>query len=795
MEAGRNRLIGTPVPRKEDSRFLRGTGTYVDDIPSKRALYAAFFRSDVAHGDLLNVDVDAALKLPGVVAVYTWADIQPFVKPILAESEAPEYQNCSAPVLAAEKVFYVGQPIAIVVAESRYEAEDGVDLISADLDILAPVLDIDTADQPGAPVVHPDIPDNLYNHFELEAGAVDAAFQQADFSIELECRNGRCAPVPMESRAILADWDPDLDEIHVWASHQAPHVFRTGLSEFLDVPEARIRVVSPDVGGGFGAKLIVYPEDLATIAASRLLRRPVKWTADRRDDLLTTMHGREQIHRISAAVTNEGRITAVKTIIKSSNGGYAVWPFTAALDAGQASENVTGPYDIQNYRREVYSVVTNKAPMGPYRGVGRVSACFAIERVIDEVARKLELDPLEVRRRNVIREYPYMTAAELELESGSSAESLDLMEKLLDLPALRQEHARLRAEGVYRGVGMAAVVEHTALGPQEVSKKGIEMVLGFEVASLRIEPDGHVTAIVGTHNHGQGHETTFSQVVADALGIGLDQITVRFGDTAVAPYGLGTWASRSLVYGGGALLLAAHDIKQKMLRIAAHVSNADVAALAYRDGSIVMVETGASIMSFEEVARIANHRANELPDNIDPGLEITRRYRAPDPGTFSNSLHAVEIEVDTVTGQVQILRYVVIEDCGTIVNPMIVDGQLCGGIAQGIGQALLEEAVYDDFGQPLAVTLADYLVPVASDIPPIEIHHLETPSPHSLGGFKGMGEGGAINAPAAIANAVTDALSPFGVQANHTPITPHWIAAAVSESTPADLQENEVEND
>jgi carbon-monoxide dehydrogenase large subunit len=778
-----NRLIGASIKRKEDPRFLRGRGNFVDDLKRPRMLHAAFFRSDVAHGILKSVDVTAARKVPGVVNAFTAQDIASLIRPLIAKNSNPGYNESELPILATNKVLYVGHPIAIVIAESRHEAEDGVDKIRVEVEALPPVLDILTATAASQPTLYSAVPNNIYNHFHIVAGDVDKAFADADFILEMKTQNARCAAVPLEPRGLVAEWDEMMNEIMIWSTHQAPHVYRTGISRALGVPESAIRIISPDVGGGFGVKLGVYPDDIATVAASRLVGRPVKWFSDRREDLLTTLQGREQIHQYKVAVRNDGRILGLKTEIRASNGAYAMWPYTAALDAGQASENVPGPYDIAAYERDVYSIATNKAPMGPYRGVGRVAACFAIERAIDEISRRLGLEPLEVRRRNVVRHYPYSTIAGLTFESGSSAETLDRMEELLNLPELRKEHALLRQQGIYRGIGFAAIVEHSALGPKEVARKGVEIVLGFETASIRVEPDGQVTVIVGTHSHGQGHETSFAQIVADQLGIGLEQITIRFGDTHALPYGLGTWASRSIVYAGGAMILACGEIKAKMTQVAGYILKRPMDDLSYGDGSVFSRTDPTQHVSFNEIARIANFRMDQIPDDVDPGLDATRRYRAPDPGSFSNSLHAAVIEVNIATGAVSILRYIVIEDCGTIVNPLIVDGQILGGVAQGLGQALLEDAHYDEQGQPTATTLADYLVPTFSDIPRLELHHIESPSPTSLGGFKGMGEGGAVNPPAVIANAVTDALQSFGVVVNHTPVTPEWIAMAVSRQT------------
>jgi carbon-monoxide dehydrogenase large subunit len=779
-----NRLVGASLRRKEDPRFLRGRGNYVDDLRRPGMLHAAFFRSDIAHGLLKSVDVADALKVPGVLGVFTAHEIGPMLQPLIARNSRPSYHESEVPMVARDKVIYVGQPIAIVVAETRHEAEDGVDAIRAEIEALPPVLDIKEATRPGAPNVHPAVPGNAYNHFSLVQGDIEKAFAQADFVIDFEFSHGRIAGVPLEARVTLAEWDAMMQEVSVFTSNQAPHIFRTGLAEVFGLKESSVRVVAPDVGGGFGVKLGVYPEDALVVAAARLVGRPVKWMCDRREDLLTTLQSREQIHRICTAVRNDGRILGVRVEIRASNGAYAMWPFTAGLDSGQASENVTGPYDIAAYERDVYAVVTNKCPMGPYRGVGRIAACFGIERTIDEIALRLGLEPLEVRRRNVIRNYPYQTVAGLTFESGSSAEALDVAERALDLPKLRREHAKLRKRGIYRGVGFAALVEHSALGPRYFESRGGDKSLSYETATLRAEPDGQVTLIVGTHSHGQGHETTFAQVAADELGLSVDQVTVRFGDTAVAPYGLGTWASRSLVYAGGATILACGEVKRKAIAIAAHMMERPAEALDYVDGAVVVRGDPSRQMSFSEIAKVAYHQAQKLPDDIDPGLEATRRYRAPDPGSFSNSLHAAVVEVDIRTGAVAILRYVVVEDCGRVVNPLIVDGQVIGGIAQGIGQAFLEEAHYDENGQPTATTLADYLLPTASDIPRIEIHHIESPSPHTLGGFKGTGEGGAVNPPAALANAITDALTPFGVKVDRLPITPEWIALQVAKARP-----------
>lgn len=450
-----NKLVGARIRRREDPRFLQGRAAYVDDLRRAGLLHLAFVRSEVAHGHIRGVDVEAAAAVPGVAAVYSAEDLLELVHPIVARSDMPGYKAAPTPVLARDRVRYVGEPIAVVAAESRYEAEDGAEAVAVEYEPLPAVTSIEDATAPDAPVIHETIPDNLFNHFTLSAGKVEEAFAAADFVIESEFRSQRVSPVPLEPRMVMAEWDPTGEALTVWASHQAPHLFRTGLSEFLALPEDRIRIVSPDVGGGFGSKLIVYVEDLVVAAVARLTNRPVKWASDRREDLLTSMHGREQVHGVEAAVREDGRVLGVRIKIMASNGAHAIWPMTAGLDSGQASENVTGPYDIPNYERDVYAVVTNKTPMGPYRGVGRPMACFSIERTMDEIARRLSIEPLEVRRRNVVRTYPYETPTGLKFESGSSAESIDRIEELLDVRQLRKQQAELRDRGIYTGVSVS----------------------------------------------------------------------------------------------------------------------------------------------------------------------------------------------------------------------------------------------------------------------------------------------------------------------------------------------------
>jgi carbon-monoxide dehydrogenase large subunit len=774
------RSVGARVRRKEDPRLLTGRGRYVDDVRLARTLHAAFVRSTYAHARIGGIDVEQARGVPGVIGVYTAADLGPRVLPPRAINYAPGSIATDFAVLAPDgRVRNVGQPVAVVVGESRYQAEDGAELVFVDYEPLPVVTSVDQALAPGVVPIHEELPDNLFMRYDVASGETEQAFAEADLVLELETRNQRYGAVPLEGRAALADYDPALDELTLWLSSQVPHLHRTGISRFLDIPENRVRVISPDVGGGFGPKAVLYPEELVVSAISRLLGQPVKWVSDRSEDLQSSCHGREQIHRLRAAVRADGRILGIAAQIFADAGAYAHWPWGAGTDAAQAEEGMTGMYDIPNYTRTTHAVVTNKVPGGPYRGVGKVMACFSMERIVEHAAARLGIDPLEIRRRNLVRSFPHMTAGRYRLESGDYERALDLAAGAIAWDETRAENDRLRAEGRYRGLGIACGIELTAHGGEFLAGKHLEIVSGYDSASVRMDPDGKVRVAVGLHSHGQGHETTIAQIAADELGLEPDDVRVVFGDTAVVPYGLGTWGSRSTVYCGGATILAAGDIRDKLLRIGAEMLEANPSDLELDAGRVRVAGSPDRFVTIAEVARRTHHEPHLLPEGEEPGLEAVRRYEAPSPGSFTSAVHAAHVEVDPDVGEVKILRYVVVEDCGRVINPLVVEGQVHGGVAQGIGGALLEELAYDDEGQLLSTTLMDYLLPGFTEVPRIDVLHLESPSPYTLGGFKGMGEGGAIMSPVAVVNAVNDALRPFGVVADHTPITPDWIVHEV----------------
>src|SRR3954452_19589234 len=775
-DLGVRRFVGARVRHVEDPKFLTGQAMYTDDFKLAGTLHAAFVRSTHAHALITSVDLSAAKATPGVAAAFAAADIEDACEPIRAPCSYDTYRQTYQDLLAREKVRLVGEPIAVVVAEDRYTAEDGADLVEVEYEPLEAVTRIDQALADGAPVVHEAAPENLHVWFHRHTGDVDRALDQADFTVELELRTQRYAAVCLEPRACLARWDGSMGELTFWMTTQTPHLFRTALGEILNLPEHRIRVIAPYLGGGFGQKTLLHPDEALIPLLARKLNRPVKWTSDRSEDLMVSTQAREQVHRARAAVRSDGRVLGIQAEIYADNGAYSCWPVSAALDMGQAADNVTGPYDIPNYERRAYAVVTNKAPMGPYRGVGRPHGCLTAERIMDEVARRLDMDPAEVRLKNFIREFPHVTASEFHLESGDYVATLKLGLDQIGYEELKREHAELAKQGVYRGVGMAFNVEQSAHGKSEWERKGVMIAAGYDTAQMRVEPDGKVRLAVGLHSHRQGQETTMAQIAADQLGLDVEDISVVFGDTAQVPYGFGSYSSRATIYCGGATILAAQDIVAKAKTIAAHMLEANPDDLELAAGTFSVRGSPARAVTWKEVAKLANHRPAKLPPGVEPGLDSIRKYMAAEWGSFANAVHVVEVEVDTETGQVKILKYVVVEDCGTVVNPTGVEGQIHGGIAQGLGGTFLEELPYDESGQLVATTFMDYLLPTFMEVPDVDVHHLETPSPINVGGFKGMGEGGCINVAPAIANAIIDAVSPIAeISVDETPIRPETI--------------------
>ncbi len=759
--------------RVEDQRLLTGQGSYMDDHHPPRLLHAAFLRSPHAHACIAHLDPSPARALAGVVAVVTGEDLIRWAKPVRALSRMPQYRVTSFPPLAVGKVRYTGDAVAVVVAESRYVAEDALDRIVVRYEPLPPVSDMEAAMEPGAALLHEEAGSNVLLTREFSRGDVDAAIAGAEVVVRERFRFHRHTAVCLENRGCLAEYHQGTGLLTLRSATQCPGLVRDILADLLDLPEHRIRVVATDVGGGFGAKCSLYPEEITACALSRWLGRPVKWAGDRCEDLLATSHAWDEIVEADLALDVDGSIVGLRALVTADIGAYSIYPWTAAIEPVQTISFLPGPYRVPHYRGRTRGVATSKAPTGPYRGVGRPVAAFVMEGLMDRAGRRLGMDPTELRLRNYIQpeEFPYKSPSGIVWDRASFTETMLKAREALGYNALRAEQALARNEGRWIGIGFATYVELTGIGSAIPVSPAMPVATGTEAATVRVDPAGTVTAIFGIASHGQGLETSLAQVVAEELGLPLEDVRVLHGDTALSPYGTGTYASRSAVLAGGAGILAGRAVREKALEIAAHLLEASPTDLVVSEGRISVRGVPGRRVTWKEIAKAAYSGVKRLPKGMEPGLEATRFYD-PYYGTASNATHAAVVEVDRETCEVRILRYVVVEECGRIINPLIVEGQVHGGVAQGIGAALLEEVVYDEAGQLLTGSLMEYVVPGASEIPAVEVHHLETPSPTALGGFRGMGEGGTIGAPAAIANAVADALSPLGIELSELPITP-----------------------
>ena len=774
-------LIGAPVRRVEDARFLTGRGRYVADMTLSRMLHVAFLRSPYAHARIVSIDTRRARELLGVAACVTGDELAPCARPIRAESKMAGYRATEFPALARGKVRFAGEAVAAVLAESRYAAEDALEAIDARYETLPVVATPEAAMAGDATLVHEAAGSNVLLSRAFVQGDAEAAIARAPVVVGGRFRFHRHAGVTLENRACLADWDAGARELTLWSSTQVPGLLRETLAELLDLPTHRLRVVAPDVGGGFGVKSVLYPEEVAVCALARLAGRPAKWVGDRREDLLTSTQAWDETIEAELAVHADGTISALRARVVADVGAYSIHPWTASIEVIQVISFLPGPYRVPHYRGEGWGVATNKAPMGPYRGVGRPVSTFVTEALMDRAARRLGIDPVELRLRNLLRpdELPYRSPSGVVWDSGSFVESLERARDVAEYERVRAEQRRGRDAGRYVGIGVACYVELTGVGSAIPASPGAAINTGTEGATVRVDPGGTVTASFGLACHGQGHETTLAQVVAEELGARLEDVRVIHGDTAAGPAGTGTYASRSAVIGGGAAMLAARALREKALAIAAHLLEVAAGDLTLADGRASVRGAPDRTLTLREIARAAYAGAKRLPKGMEPGLEATRFY---DPyfGTASNATHVAVVEVDPETCAVVVRRFVVVEDCGRIINPLIVEGQAIGGAAQGIGAALLEEIVYGDDGQLLTGSLVDYLVPTAAEVPAIEVVHLERPSPTTLGGFKGVGEGGTIGAPAAVANAIADALAPLGVEISELPVTPERLFRLIS---------------
>jgi carbon-monoxide dehydrogenase large subunit len=749
--------LGKPLKRKEDPRLIQGLAHYVDDIALVGMQHAAILRSPYAHAKIRSIDVSKAQAAPGVSLVLTGADLRGSIGIIPCAAQIPDMKSAPRPVLALDRVRFVGEGVAVVVATSRYAARDAVDLIEVDYDPLTPVVNPEKAMEKGSTVLYDDHKDNIAYRWELEGGDIKAAFKNADKVIKQRMINQRLIPVAMETRGVVADYKPGERQLTLWTSTQVPHLVRTQIAAMLDVPEFSVRVITPEVGGGFGSKLNIYAEEALVGYLSMKLATPVKWIESRRENFQGTIHGRDQIDDVEVAIKKDGTILGLRFRAIADLGAYyqLLTPLIPTLTGLMAS----GCYKIPAIRAEVIGVLTNKMSTDAYRGAGRPEATYLVERMLDLVAVELNKDPVEVRRKNFpkLSEFPYATPTGVIYDSANYPRSLDLVLKNSGYTKLRQEQAKARKQGRVVGIGLSTYVEICAMGPSSAMPAG-----GWESATVRIEPSGMVNLMTGASPHGQGQETSFAQLGAEILGLEPGDVNVIHGDTAIVPYGIGTFGSRGTAVGGTAAYMALMKLREKLATLAGFLIDADPKKLVFENMKIFVKAQPKKSIPFGEVVAAA-YTAKKLPPGMEPGLDATSFFE-PSNFTFPFGAHVCMVEIDKETGDVRLLKYVAVDDSGNVLNPLLVAGQVHGGIAQSFGQAMLEECVYDEQGQLITGELTDYAIPRAEDLPWMELDHTVTPSPVNPLGVKGVGEAGTIGATPALANAVADALSVFGVR-------------------------------
>ena len=786
------KLLGEPVKRVEDPRLLTGQGQFVDDIHRPNMAHGAVLRSPHAHARIKSLDVSKAQALPGVYLVLTPPDMGPAggPLPLLIPHPAliaPRTQRA----LARDEVHYVGEAIAFVVAKNRYIAEDALELIEVEYEPLPVVATLDDATQESAPLVHDGVPNNIAAHLVQKVGDPEAAFAQAAYIVKERVRMDRGAAHPMETRGIVAEWSETEQSLTCWISTQGPIPIKNGLAMLFHLPESKVRVIAPDVGGGFGPKIMMfYPEEILAPMASMRLNRPVKWIEDRVEHFISTNHEREQIHEIEAAFDKDGRILGVRDTFVHDTGAFTPYGIISPLIT---STQVPNNYKVPNYRVEFTVAYTNKVPVSPYRGAGRPQGVFAMERLLDKAAREIGLDRAEIRRRNFVQpdEFPhdvgliFQDGGPTTYDSGNYPEVQARALKLIGWERFKKQQERYRAQGRYVGIGVANYVEGTGIGP-------------YEGAHVRVDVRGHIYVSTAASTQGQGHYTTFAQIAASELGVPLDQVTVTTGDSTQFRWGSGTYASRALTVAGSAVALAARAVREKAAQLAADLLEVSPEDLEFENGMVSVKGAPGKNYSLAALSVASNpirYAYGEVPQlppeplprkgpalspDKEPGLEAIRYY-SPPHAAFASGCHAAIVEVDPATGMVKILKYAVVHDCGTVVNPMVVEGQVFGGVAQGVGGALYEKLHYDEDGQLRSGTYMDFLIPYATEVPHIEVDHVETPSPLNPLGVKGAGEAGAIPAPSALVSAIEDALSPLGIFITESPVSPNMLREQIAE--------------
>jgi len=775
--AGKPQGVGARLLRKEDERHLNGKGNFIGNMSMPGLNEVAFLRSPLAHAYITGVRVDHEAA-GSVILREQMAD----ARDIVADSTLPTYQCSAQPPLAHRKVRYVGEPVALAFAPSRAEAEDLTELIDVDYQELPVYVDTDSALAATSDLIHEEWRDNVFVTLSADKG-FDELAAQAEVVVTRQIDLSRQCMLPMEGLAVLAYWDHQANQLVVYTSTQVPHLIRTGLAEFLGMDQEQLRVISPDVGGGFGYKCILQQEELCVAWLAKTYRRPFRYLEDRREHLIAGANTREHHYEMTAYADRRGRLLALDAKITINGGAYSVWPFTTGLETGQALGNLPGPYDFKGYRCTTRCVATNKPGFLPYRGVARTGVCFAMELTLDALAREVGRETWEVRLENLVgpEQMPYINVTNKHFDSGDYPASLRRALEMIDVDAVRERQRRGEPDGRLIGLGVASYTEQSAHGTSVFAAWGTPVIPGFDQATVRMTPDGGLELRVGVHSHGQGMETTFAQIANEILGVDVERIRLVHGDTGRTPYSTGTYASRSLVMSGGAVSKACRQLLPRIQKIAAHLMGVAPEEIELAEGQ---ARAGEKRIAIGQVANAWYLNPQLLPPDVDPaGLEVSVGYKPKvDTGSFSYASQAAVVAVDPATGAIEILDYVVVEDCGTMINPMVVEGQTIGGIAQGIGTALYEETPYDESGQPLASTLADYVMPGATEVPNIRFDHFETPSPHTEFGAKGMGEGGAIAPPAVLFGAVNDALRRFGVEVSRTPLTPHRLLEALESS-------------
>jgi carbon-monoxide dehydrogenase large subunit len=765
--------IGASVVRKEDKRFITGKGRYVDDVKLVGMSYAHFVRSPHAHAKVKSIDSSEAMKMPGVIAVLTGSELVAdkignlICGWAITSKDGTPMKMGAWPAMAPETVRFVGQAVAVVIAESKNQARDAAESVAVDYEELPVVADIAAAIAPGAPQLHPEAPGNVIYDWHIgDEGATEAAFKSAANVVSLDLINNRLVPNAMEPRAAVADYDTAEEHYTLYTTSQNPHVARLVLSAFYNIaPEHKLRVIAPDVGGGFGSKIYIYPEEMVALWASKKVSRPVKWTGDRTEAFLTDAHGRDHVTHAEMAFDRDNKIVGLRVKTHANLGAYMSL-FSSSVPTYLYATLLSGQYNIPAIYAEVITVYTNTTPVDAYRGAGRPEASYLLERMLETAARQLKVDPAELRRKNFITQFPHQTPVIMTYDIGDFNASLDAALKAIDYAGYAGRKAKAKSDGKLRGIGLSCYIEACGIAPSKaVGSLGAGVGL-WESAEVRVNPVGTIEVLTGSHSHGQGHETAFSQLIAERLGVSINQVQIVHGDTDKVQFGMGTYGSRSAAVGLTAILKAMEKVEDKAKKIAAHLLEASEGDIVIENGEFKVTGTDKSIAL--PMVALAAYTAHNLPDGMEPGLKETAFYD-PTNFTFPAGTYVCELEVDPATGKTSFINFVAADDFGRLINPMIVEGQVHGGLAQGIGQALLEHAVYDENGQPVTASFMDYAMPRADDLPSFKLSHTTTLCPGNPLGVKGCGEAGAIGSSAAVINAITDAIGHNKLEMPATP--------------------------